>query len=247
MKRTQELFEKIDAYLNGDLKGNDLELFENTLKSDAKLQEEVDTYRLMQEALKDTDVITFRERLKTIDTEIEEEKFKKVTSKKSFSIYYKIAAVFIAIVGVSSFLWLFNPIENNLYEHYYVPYPMDELTRNSHTTLSELKDVSILYEKKKYQKAIPTLEKLVQKHSTDDKLKLYLGNSYLNVNQEEKAIVLFESILKNDTLRDDALWFLSLAYIKTENYNKATIFLKELVSYENLYKSSALNLLEELE
>ncbi|TSE03454.1 MULTISPECIES: tetratricopeptide repeat protein [Aquimarina] len=246
MKKNQELFENIDAYLNGNLVGADLELFENTLKLDTELQEEVEKYRLIKEALKDKDIINFREKLKDIDREIEEEKVREIQPKKSFKTYYRIAAIFIAIVGISSLFWIYQ--EPDLYAQYYVPYPMNELTRSSEeSTIEVLKEVSLQYKRKEYQKTIPVLERLIQEYPNDDRLKLYLGNSYLNTDQEEKAITLFQNIVKNDTLHNDALWFLSLAHVKTENNGKAITFLKELTSYENLYKKSAIDLLEELE
>lgn len=247
MKRTQELFENIDAYLKGDLKGEDLELFENALRSDVRLQEEVKKYELVKDALKDEDIIKFREKLRDIDHEIEQEKISATIPKKSFKQYYKIAAVFIAILGISSLLWLFNPLERDLYAEYYVPYPISELTRsNEVTTIAELKEVSGYYKRKEYVKTIPILETLTLKYPKNDKLRLYLGNSYLNTNQEEKAIYLFENVLHNDTFRNDALWFLSLTHIKEDNKDKAIILLKDLASYENLYKKSAIDLLEDL-
>ncbi|WP_299554674.1 hypothetical protein [Seonamhaeicola sp.] len=248
MERTQELFEKIDAYLNGKLEGYHLKSFQEALKVDEALRSEVEKYRLVQTALKDKEGIAFRKKLQNIDSELKNESANKKLTFNIPRINWKSAAVFVILISLISLVYFQNLSsgKNDLFASYYVPYPMEDLTRgeeiSSHASFNKL---ALNYKNEDYEKVIKILENKAET-AASDQLKLYLGNSYLNVNKEDKAIKVFQSIDEESAFYDDARWFLALTYVKMNKVNKAIPVLKELNAYNNLYTGKASELIKAL-
>lgn len=247
MERTQELFEKIDAYLKGKLESDDLKSFKKTLAYNKELQEEIEKYKLVQTALKNRDSIDFRKKLQQIDGELKREESTEKNNTSVSWLNWKIAAVFITLIGVSSLWYLQNSVEEDLFSSYYTPYPMSDLTRGQDITpdATSLKKMTLNYRNKEYQKVIAFFENKLDT-ITNDRLKLYLGNSYLNTGQEDKAIIAFQSIHVKSAFYQDAQWFLALTYIKVDEQVKAIPILKKLSAFTNLYTHKASKLVDAL-
>ncbi len=243
MERTLELYEKIDAYLNGALTSDELTSFEHLISVSPNLKEEVEKQALIKNALSDSDTIHFRDKIEKIASEIE----KKEEAKTSPLSYWKVAAGFVLFAGLSSLFWLLNPVKENVFEKYYVPYPVEDLTRGqeiaSHSLLNEL---TTNYQKKEYKKVIALIENEMPNALDDDRLQLYLGNSYLNIGDESLAINIFNSIAVGKEYFNDAQWFLALTYIKNNDITKALPILKNLGAAPNLYTKRALQLIEDI-
>ncbi len=246
-KQADTLFEQIEGYLNNELKEDELNAFKELLKRDNKLKLEVEKHQLVQNALKDTSSIDFRKKLQDIDSEINA----KVSSKKPvFSlsrINWKVAAVLVVSIGLMSLLFLQNstPKHEKLFATYYVPYPMDDITRgeiSSHTSLNKL---ALSYNNGNYERVIELLESSGDIR-TNDKLKLYLGNSYLSLNKEKKAIEVFQLIDVESEFYKDSQWFLALTYLKNDKKNKALLILENLSIYNNLYTNKVSGLIKAL-
>ncbi len=246
-KQADKLFEQIDGYLNNELNIDELNAFEESLKIDNKLKLEVEKHKLVQSTLKDTSSIDFRKKLQDIDSEINT----KVSSKKPVfklsRINWKVAAVLVVSIGLMSLLFLQNSTTKHeeLFATYYVPYPMDDITRgeiSSHTSLNKL---ALSYNNENYERVVDLLESS-EDIKTNDKLKLYLANSYLNVNNEKKAIEVFLCINKESEFYKDGQWFLALTYLKIDKKNKALPILGNLSAYDNLYTNNASQLIKAL-
>ncbi len=246
-KQSDKLFKQIDAYLNNELKEDELNAFEELLKTDNKLKLEVEKYKLVQSALKDTSSIDFRKKLQDIDSEINT----KVSSKKPVfklsRVNWKVAAVLVAFIGLMSLLFLQNRESKHekLFASYYVTYPMEDITRgeiSSHTSLNKL---ALSYNNGNYERVIELLESN-EDIETNDKLKLYLGNSYLNINKEDKAIEVFQTINTDSKFYSDGQWFLALTYLKKGKKDKVFPILENLNANNNLYTNKASRLIKAL-
>ncbi|SHJ47079.1 tetratricopeptide repeat protein [Aquimarina spongiae] len=252
MERNQELFEKIEGYLNKTLSQEELTAFEKEVMASTALQEEVEKHRVLHETLSDTDTLAFREKLIRISQEIKAEE--QATSSGS-SHYWKIAASIAVIIGVSALLWFsgFGKDQNeDLYATYYEPFPVEDTTRGEDT--QGFVDVLTEYSKGEYQQILPKLEEIVNAKQTDslgnrsstNQFNLYLGNSYMNTNQEKKAILVFESIAKSSKYYENAQWYLGLTYLKLGKPTKTKSILEGLIQYNGVYKDKSVKLLEEL-
>ncbi|MBL0682112.1 hypothetical protein JJQ60_01145 [Aquimarina mytili] len=245
MEMTQELSEKIEAYIQGMLSGTELADFENMILENPELNKRVNIQKELWATLKNQKSLDFRKKLITINQELKNEAD---TNKKStFSTYWKIAASFLVLIGMSTFLWLNHNPEEELFAAYYAPYPIGDIKRGADTATDDFKEIVLDYKRKEYIKVIPALERYVQQKPDNEQLKLCLGNSYLNTNQLAKAETLFQNFSSESKYYSDAKWFLSLTYLKMKEEDQTTLLLKELISFDNIYKQNAAKLLQEIE
>ncbi|WP_103069538.1 tetratricopeptide repeat protein [Aquimarina sediminis] len=246
MERTPEIFEKIEGYLANTLSQEDLVAFEKEMANSIELQQEVEKHRAIHETLGDKDILNFKEQLGEISIDIKEEK--KITSSFIPSSSWKIAASIIVLLGIGSLIWRTTTSRNqtqNLYSSYYKPLPVNDMVRGSFDTITEVKSIIKHYINGSYDSVVLALEKH-PKLAEQQQLQLYLGNSYLNLNEEQKAASQFKEIKKKGKYYEIAQWYLSLTYLKLNKPKKATSILKEIVGYDGVYKKQASNLLKAL-
>ncbi len=247
MKRTQEIFEQIEAYLDGELAGDALYVFEEALKKDVTLQKEIQKHREIKLALEDKDALQFRKKLLKINEEIKNEQ-NSTPKKRTFSFsYWKAAATILVLIGMTTFLWFNNNPEEDLFAAYYAPYPIGDIKRGVDTSGDDdFKTMVLDYKSKEYIKVIPALERFIQQKPNDEQLRLCLGNSYLNTDQLAKSEAIFQDFSSESKYYSDAKWFLSLTYLKMKEKDQTILLLKELISYDNIYKQNATKLLQDI-
>lgn len=241
MERTPEIFEKIEAYLSQSLPKDELLKFEAEIAKNIELQNEIEKHKSLHEVLGDKDTLAFKEKLTDISKKIKEEK----TTSSFFSAKWKVAATIIVVVGIGSFLWYTSTVQNkalDLYASYYEPFPVEDVTRGESNT--KFKQVIKNYNNQEYSEVIIALENIA---NLKDEFTLYLGNSYIKTDQEQKAIVQFEKIQKNSKYYENSRWYLALTNLKLGKIKKTISLLEEIIGYNGIYKSSALSLKEALQ
>jgi len=243
MKRTPELFEKIEGYLFGTLSKEELLTFEKEMAIDSELIHEVEKQRELHRVLSDTDTLNFKEKLQKISAEVKQEQSVNNSTTTQFS-YWKIAATIIVLLGIGTLLWNnFNTADGflDLYASYYEPYPAEDITRGD--ALSELDMIMKNYGQGNYDNVISELTKDASL-SISDQLRLYLGNSYLSIGKEQEALLQFEAIGNISKYYEEANWFRALTYLKKGEVKKSTEILEKLVLYNGIYKEKAIELIE---
>ncbi|MEW7277743.1 hypothetical protein ABW636_04025 [Aquimarina sp. 2201CG1-2-11] len=247
MERTPELFEKIEDYLQGSLPQEELVTFEQEMEKNDALKEEVAMHRALHTTLQDADTIAFKNKLKNISAHIRLDEAPDVVSIRPNrdGLYYKMAAVIVVLFGIGTLLYTSNSAQHalDLYGAYYAPFPVEDMTRGE--TSIEVQDIIKQYGKGIYDSVVVALEKYPNIREQQP-LSLYLGNSYLNIDQEEKAIQQFENVEDTKYL-EVAQWYLSLTYLKLNKTAKVEELLLEIIGYDGTYKSRATELLELLE
>jgi len=245
MERTQELFEKIESYLAGDLSDPEVAAFENDMEVNPALKLEVEKQRELHRVLSDPDTIKFRQKLKRIAAEVKEEEA--IAAKRVPVAYWKIAASIIILFGVGTLLW--NTVNkedsfSELYALYYTPYPAEGVTRG--TAANNSAAIVKSYAKGDYEKVISELSGTALL-SESEQFRLYLGTSYLNTGQEEKAIAQFQKISDTSRYYEYANWYRALTYLKQEDPKTASDILKIVIAYDGVYKENATQLLKKIE
>ncbi|MBP2831748.1 hypothetical protein J8281_06060 [Aquimarina sp. U1-2] len=243
MERTPEIFEKIEAYLNNTLSQDEVLAFEKEIANTVELQNEVEKHRSLHQTLSDRDTLKFKEKLVTISKKIKKEE-EHSASQPFFSSNWRIAASIVIILGIASFFWYTFDSQNRtqeLYATYYQPFPAEDITRGK--PITELQDVVSSYVNQNYTRVIEALE---NKANINDQYKLYLGNSYMNTNTEQKAILLFESIPEDSPYYENSRWYLLLTYLKLGKIQKMKPLLNAIIQYNGLYKKDAIRLKEAL-
>lgn len=246
MERTQQLFEKIEGYLAKTLSSEEVIVFQKELAINQELQLEVEKHRELHHALSDTDTLAFTEKLLRIREEIKIDEVKnKAVSVFKLPSYWKIAASLVFIIGLGTVLWQVSQKNSahDLYMAYYIPYPADDVTRGA----TEKKPNEFLknYRQKKYKEVSIELEKLMVV-SKNEKLRLYLGNSYLNIGREQDALLEFKKVSDTSRYYQHANWFRALTYLKLEDAQLSISILQDIMKHNGIYKHKAAKLVEKL-
>lgn len=252
MKRTQQLFERIEEYLNETLPQDELESFNNEISVNPQLREEVEKHRDLHRVLSNTDLLDFRKKLQKVSDEIKEEKETFNIKKKRITPFFtnwKVAASIVSIIGIGTLMWnnFIKPSGTigDLYTENYIPYPVEDVTRGKETARDHWDTVMFHYAKGDYADVVSKLENMgTMSHL--EQLKLYLGNSYLNTGRAKEAILQFGTIADTSKYYEDAIWYKALAYLKIGQTTETSQILKEVIKYNGIYKSNAKKLLKEL-
>ncbi len=240
---------QIDAYVRGNLKGEELKKFEQLMQSNNDIQMEVRIKKDLKESFEIDEAIRLKERLKGIQIQtVDAIPVIPITKKsKSWLNYAAAIAIFAGMLfGLSqSNLFKQSNIEAT-YASYYEPYPLDIGNRGSNET--NITQTKSLYESKQYEKAIPYLDDLI---NSDDQVQwqLYRGISYLESGNINAAVVDLKTVASSsdENWNDHGRWYLALAYIKSNNVSAAKLELEKLVSKPTAdHRQDAIELLKEL-
>ena len=105
MKRTQELFERIEKYLDDQFSDQERTAFENEMKADQDLYEEVQKHRLLHKILSDQDTIAFADKVKKVRDAMKQETLASSADRRNFFIIIKIGAIIFILIGFIALLW----------------------------------------------------------------------------------------------------------------------------------------------
>ncbi|MEL7005246.1 MAG: tetratricopeptide repeat protein [Bacteroidota bacterium] len=234
--------EKIDAFLNGELSGEDLRNFELALEQNEELQDEVELHRDIQRVMADKDSLELKNQL------IEIAKQPMEGSKMSVSryLYLSIAATVVLFISLVFVLQNGSKTEEELFESYYMEYPVPGKLRGNND-VNTYDEAIRLYEEGKYLQSINAFQSEFSKDSTNHLVLIYLGNSYLKTQQWGSAIQTLEQIPENSRYVYDAYWFTALSKIREKQVDSAKQLLSKLIDANTIYTKKASTLLEELD
>lgn len=190
--------------------------------------------------------------LKSIDNKIEKRiQRSRDISQSSFPLAkWAVAAVLIGVISVFAVRLLSGKSQGtNLYADYFqiLPHPDQQVRSSGEESLTWEQKAVEAYEKEDFAQAIEMYEQVLTHEPNNPKHILFLGISYLNVNQVDMAIDVFAKRVPKGTQYDqDIQWYLALAYIKKEDFGTARLLLQGLASKEGYYQEQALMLVEKL-
>lgn len=240
MERTSKIFDTIEQYLANTLSIEDRKVLEKEMAEDPELFLEVQKHRELRDVLQDTELLDFKRKLQIAQQEYYAEE--KETRRLNWLRYSGAAAAIIVLIGMGSLFW-----ENlgkqasatELYAEYYQPYPAQGQVRSEKD--KQHKNITAAYAHAQYNEVVNSFTILNDDEKTNE-LKLYAGNSYLNLSKEEKAIAVLKTIPTTSGLYEDGLWYEVLSYLKMNNKEATLTSLEKLILYDGRYKTKALEL-----
>ncbi|MEM9339161.1 MAG: hypothetical protein AAGA66_10565 [Bacteroidota bacterium] len=237
MKWTEEALDKMEAYLAGTLNDDDLRSFEAALEENQELEDQLSVYQAMRTAMEDQGSIDFRRKLQQFEAGQG-----KRGKTRDLIIYRKIAAFLVVAFGLT---WGIIRLTTSpsLFEKYYQPYPIESVKRGSEDSVKG----ASLYQAMEYEKAIPYLLMQLEVSEETDLYRLYLGNCYLQTNQEPLAVVQFSSVEDSSPYYQFTQWYLALTFLKKEAMEDTKKVLSAIIVYDGLYKDRAEELLKEID
>ena len=268
----KKLKKQIESYLEETMSPTEIEAFEAEMEKDQELRNEIKLYREMDIVFSDDNWLTENSNQpltaqyinlhrnnegRRIAKEIDnvQNRYFQSQSNKPKSLNKKhvwiIAASVTALLALSSIL-VESFKENKDPQLLYMTYrSLNDLPsfaqRDSSTILS---DAELQFKEGHFERTIQILSEYQTNSSEiNPQVLMYLGMSYLEINETEKALEVFDQLLQSETLDSQkAYWYLGLVYLKISDVNQAIMCFKNSLEINKNYKSEKIHkLLKELD
>lgn len=247
----------IESYLDGELQGEELELFENKMKSDSEFAREVKLHREINEFLRNKfDYIQKREQLEKIYEEVILKKGKpeitiiKNTRTNKINWYYRIAAGIALLIGVSAILFfILRPLKNDrLFAQYFKVYEASVTVRGANVhNKTPFEHAMEAYEDNDFETSYKLFDELCITEKEDTANFFFKGISAMKIEKFSNAVISFNVVLNSTSLyKDEAEWYLALCYLKMSEINKSVELLKRIVTEETHHRDDAVLLIDKL-
>lgn len=234
MNFNEENIAIFDAYLRGEMKGNERQEFEQRLANEAYLKQEFEAFKAFEQAIEFAEVKAFKTQLENWDSASES----KSTKGKIIPMWIYSAAA-IALIGFLAFNFFFSPNSTeSLVADYFQPYDNVITIRGEQ---AEIDKGLHFYDLKDYEQAIGILAK----HPDNQNAQFYLAESHLALSHYQEAAIQYESLLNKDAtiFKEIIQLHLALSYIGLEKTDKAKSLLHQI---KGDYSEKAQALLDEL-
>ncbi len=238
----------ISKYLSGELDALTASRFEQELKNDPILQQELELYKDVDEALQDADVMELRRSLKFIHfmNEASTEMNKRPRVRRITLV--ALAASIAIVLGFTAFN-LVRPNKQKVFDKYYQAYELTSVTRSETGDNDRVIRIALeKYYNKEYREAVTLFEKVLEKDPGQMATQLYSGISYYEIAEYQKAGKSFSRVIEHDNnlYIEQAKWYLGFCYIKTEEYDKALKHFTEIAESDSYYREKAKTVIKKL-
>jgi hypothetical protein len=230
MSKENKNIEEVDAYLSGEITGEELEAFEIRLRLEGQLKADLDATKKVIEGVEG---YAFKKTLTEIHNNYTQEK--KRERKKLFYLP-AIAASIVLFILVSIFI----KYDNSHYA-YFKPYPGVVVVRSGGNT--SISKALQLYDMEAYEEALREFEKIPPAAYTEE-IQFFHALSYLGDKNPEKAQKILETI-RTVQYHEQIKWYLALCYALTNNNQQAKEKLEQIKPGEFEYDNAQM-LLKEL-
>jgi tetratricopeptide (TPR) repeat protein len=240
----------ISKYLEGELNPIEARDFEDALAQDHELQEELDLYREVDEALSDTEVLDLRAQLNEIHEELSPQ-IEKITRKSSKRVLrYAVAASIAVVISLGTYSLFFKKVnDTKIVSQFYKPYDVTLVNRSANTELTAVMGEALyLYDNGKYKEAIVLFEQILASNPELMASHLYSGISYMELKEYTRAGVSFNTVIEqNDNLYiEQAEFYLGMVFILTEQRDKALEQFRKIKKADGFYHDEAAKILRKL-
>jgi len=208
----QEIFERVERYINGQMVGEEKAQFEKELNTDKELAEAVREQREIQMAV---ELGALKENLEEIHREVAP------SQKSSKTNWWAIAAGIAIILTAGVYLFQQDNSQDELFATYSttdpgLPVPMSSVDHYI------FYDAMVDYKAEKYQVAIKKWKGLVRAEPTNDTLNYYVASAYFNLENYNEAVSYFNKVNQNSDspLQYKSQWYTVLAWIQLNQTDK---------------------------
>ena len=239
----------ISKYLEGELDALFAARFEEDLKRDPILQQELELYKEVDKALSDSEVMELRMQLREMHTQLTPETY--MSSKPQLKRISRIAlaASLAILLGFTAFNLFWSNNSQKILDKYYQPYEITSTNRSNGSGADRtLRNALEKYQNKEYKEAAYLFEKVMEKDPDQIATQLYSGISYFEIAEYQNAKNSFSKVIEhNDNLYiEQAKWYLGFCYLKIEEKDKAIMQFKEIAKSDSYFSEKANKILKKL-
>lgn len=226
---SQELYERIEKYLLGQIEGIEKEQFERELATSETLQNAVEEQKMICQAIEEE---TLRDTMQEIHSRVFGEDTEKENVRSLWKkpvLKYGIAASLGILFLVGGYTLSRKRINNqDLYASYFTPDPGLPTTMST-TQDFDFYEAMVTYKQGDYTQALEKWEGLLKTKPNNDTLNYFIGVAHLANDEETEAITFLQWTTdhQKSVFLSDAFYYLGLAYLKQNNTEKALYFLEK--------------------
>lgn len=222
-------------YANQDMDANEIIDFENSLKTDEVLKQQLNKYNNIHQTLKlhlapDIKDLQFKATLAGFNNTY----FAPQNKVVNFNTRLKWLSGVAAILIMGLLLWA--PWQSTLYQQYAGNNQM-LVTERSQTAQTNLDIAANFFNQKNYAVAKPLLAKLYLQQPQNAMVSYYYGLTLLETQQTTTARTVLTKIYNGETaFKYDAAYFIALSFLKENNKLDCKIWLQKIPAGTSHYK-----------
>lgn len=238
---------KIDQYLQGELPAEEVTDFEERLKIETDLAEELElrqqmnTYLRTQEQLPD-----LQKKMAALNDQhfgTDPKPALRTLARRRLFMVAGLAA------AIALLLLIWNPFQQaSLYEQFAMHPALGLVEKSANAEQDKQADAARFFELGDYTEAYELFDALSDVDLSNPQLYLAKGITALEIDKIAEAQQVFSDLSKSDSaLREYGLWYQVLSYVKTENYETAKELLQNNQFNDPQLRQQAAALMAELE
>lgn len=216
----QKLFERIESYLDQTMDAEKRMLFEQEMKTDEMLRNEVGLQRRLMAA---TEVFSYVEENQESDKVLHSAPVKKIR------LWVLLAAATVIVCMITWFYSSTTPSQDKLFARYFVPDTGLPVVMSGIKEDYDFYNGMVSYKEEDYAKAIEVWKHIYNENTPNDTLRYFIGMAYLNIHNPE-AITWLLPVAENEnsSWNSKAIWYLALSYLKHDRRDDALLWLERL-------------------
>lgn len=254
----ENLQDKIQDYIKGRLEGAELNAFENALKTDAELAEQVRFYKNIEAVMNNQDIFDLRQTVRDVitntpitpdfslkDTNFDDAEPKTQNPKLSWKWGLSLVGI---LMVMAALFWFANAPKRQAQTvaQQFAFEPYDNIFNVDSLDKRPLAQAVRAYIQGNYAAAIPLFDSHLKTYTDDTDAQFYYGLCLALVNDYEKAIIPLQNVVNyNARLAMDARWYLALCHLKNGDLDLAKPLLIA-IPQESLFGEKAKQVLEKL-
>ena len=242
METNPQTYERIERYLLDKMDDAEKQSFEEDLKNDAEMRQELDN---MEQIFRGIEIASLKSVLEEIHEEQQEGSGTSSTSSSTRWIFGIAAGIAVLIAGV----WFFMSQDASpeaLYADYYIQ-DHGLPSRMGVANNVEFEEAMVSYKRGNYMEALPVFESLLRDEPENDTLHYYIASTYMAQGDIDSALEGFDKVDEVDWLKERSQWYIALAYLKKGDVDEARNMLDTIAADQNHpYSSKAKELLPQI-
>ncbi len=222
--KDNDILEKTERYLRGELKGEEYKLFEKQMETDSELAQKVELFKSAIKGIELSERAELKNTMKNIHKDYIASQQQQLSK---YNLMLKIAAVFVGLLLISSpFIYNYfseNITTDKLFAANFQPYP-DLISQRSETISNTmLLEAMSYYKNGEFENASVLFSELLKnQYKSDTLIMLYNAIGFLGAHHPEEAILQFDKlIIHQNSFSENAKWYKILALIETEQIEEA--------------------------
>lgn len=244
----EELTILIERYLDGELSEQEKQQFEQDIKVNKELADELMLHEAIRSAIGDEELIDLREKLNVIRHEYHEKEAAK-KRKKQISIY-SFGIIFTAILTSTFFFYEKSYTNDELFSMYYEHYDAGTIMRGEVKPAKDIYEEALrTFDLRKYADAIKLFEQIADTSEYYLSKEYFTGLSYMELKNYNEAIKHLETAQndKQNIYHESTIWYCGLCYLKTNQIEKAKQKFQFLNNSCPLYQKKSKEILKKIQ